>query len=366
MLEKQPYFPHHYLAPEIVEAIDESRVSSGFSSTLPSETAPQVPSQRASGRIPSLDGLRAISILLVLFGHARDTTGFPTWLGFLGQYSVQGVRIFFVISGFLITTLLLRERERTGRISMRAFYKRRAFRILPAATVTVAVIALFWRPGWGSALAALFFIRNYVGIDWYTGHFWSLSIEEQFYFLWPFLLARFFAHRKAIAIGGILLGPIARMASYAITHRTVVWFPCIQDSLATGCLLALMQTELERWRPWIDRLAIPIAAAALLLYRFRYPIHVQPLVITTIVNVAIALSIDHCIRKEYRVLDWSPVVWVGVLSYSLYLWQQPFLLPGSKLWYNHWPLNFVLAFAAAILCHYFVEQPFLNLRKRAA
>lgn len=336
------------------------------SSLTSPEAASRTHSQRASGRIPSLDGLRAISILMVVLGHARDTTGYPHRLGFLGQFSVHGVRIFFVISGFLITTLLLREHERTGQISLREFYKRRAFRILPVAVVMIAVVSLIWRPGWVSSLTALFFVRNYVGGDWYTGHFWSLSVEEQFYFLWPFLLVRFFERRKAIAIGGIILGPISRWLSFSITHHTVVWFPCLQDSIAAGCLLAFMQTELERWRPWIDRLVIPIAAAALLLYRYRYPPLVAPLVITPIVNVAIALCIDHCIRREYRLLNWTPVVWLGTLSYSLYLWQQPFLVPDSRPWYNLWPLNIVLAFAAAILCHYLVEQPFLKLRKRAA
>jgi len=319
----------------------------------------------APGRIASLDGLRALSIALVVLGHSANTTGFPHWFRSFSDSTRLGVRVFFVISGFLITTLLLREHERTGRISLADFYKRRAFRILPAATVTIIVISLIWRPGWVSTVAALCFVRNYFTGDWYLGHFWSLSTEEQFYFLWPLLLVLFFPVRRRLAIVGIIIAPFARLIGNRISPATSVGFTSMEDALATGCLFALMQTELERWRPWIDRLILPIAVAAFLLLRYRYPRGVEPLLIITIVNFAIACIIDHCIRKKYWLLNCGPVVWLGVLSYSLYLWQQPFMVENLNRWYATWPLNVALALAAAILCHYAIEKPFLNLRRKS-
>jgi peptidoglycan/LPS O-acetylase OafA/YrhL len=319
----------------------------------------------ASRRIASLDGLRALSISLVVFGHAANTTGFPSWLRPFADSTRLGVRVFFVISGFLITTLLLREHERTGRISLAEFYKRRAFRILPAATVTIAVISVIWRPGWVSTVAALCFVRNYFIGDWYLGHFWSLSTEEQFYFLWPLLLVRFFPARRRLAIAGIVIAPFARLIGDRISPSTSLGFTSMEDALATGCLLAMMQPELVRWRPWIDRLILPITAAALVMLGLKYPPGVQPLIVFTIVNFAIACIIDHCIRRKYWLLNWGPVVWLGVLSYSLYLWQQPFMVENSLRWYATWPLNIVLALAAAIVCHYGIERPFLNLRKKS-
>jgi len=318
----------------------------------------------ASRRIASLDGLRALSIAMVVLGHAANTAGFPHWLRPFADSTRLGVRVFFVISGFLITSLLLREHERTGRISLPDFYKRRAFRILPAATVTIVVISLIWRPGWVSTVAALCFVRNYFVGDWYLGHFWSLSVEEQFYLLWPLLLIRFFPARRRLAIAGIIIAPFSRVIWDRFFPATSLGFTSMEDALATGCLLALMQTEIERWRPWIDRLILPITAAALVMLRLKYPPGVQPLLVYTIVNFAIACIIDHCIRKKYGLLNCAPVVWLGGLSYSLYLWQQPFMVESSNRWYATWPLNVALAMAAAILCHYAIEQPFLNLRKK--
>jgi len=140
-------------------------------------------------RIPSLDGVRAISITLVVMCHLANwkhiSLPFPTIYGSLG------VRIFFVLSGFLITKLLLREHERTETISLRDFYIRRAYRIFPAAAVYLLVITIiYWHQlRWYSIAASALYVMNMQSYPpWMLGHLWSLSIEEQFYLLWPFAL----------------------------------------------------------------------------------------------------------------------------------------------------------------------------------
>ena len=155
-----------------------------------------------STRLPALDGVRALAVLLVMLSHSlwRFPETAP-WLPWLAQGAL-GVQLFFVLSGYLITTLLLRERDRTGRISLSSFYMRRARRILPAFLAYVAVIALL------QALGLLNIpLRYYAYVlsqtwnyqvlwnpsvdptgHWYFGHYWSLALEEQFYLLWPLLL----------------------------------------------------------------------------------------------------------------------------------------------------------------------------------
>lgn len=151
--------------------------------------------ERAGGRITSLDGLRALSIGMVVAGHAavrRGPAAFGWWLALLGRPEL-GVDVFFVLSGYLITRLLLDEERRSGGISLREFYLRRAFRILPALHFYVLVMAILCGAhlvgiSAGSFIDALVFTRNYGvfgGGGWWFGHFWSLAVEEQFYLAWP-------------------------------------------------------------------------------------------------------------------------------------------------------------------------------------
>jgi peptidoglycan/LPS O-acetylase OafA/YrhL len=152
------------------------------------------------GRIPSLDGCRAISVFLVLFGHACETKNldFSRYLPRLGQVATLGVTVFFVISGYLITSLLLEEERRHGRISLSMFYLRRAFRIWPVAYAYIAVVAALQAAGaltlprYNLLYAATFTMNLAPQGSWWLGHLWSLAVEEQFYFVWPavFLFTR--------------------------------------------------------------------------------------------------------------------------------------------------------------------------------
>jgi peptidoglycan/LPS O-acetylase OafA/YrhL len=151
-------------------------------------------------RYQALDGVRAVAIFGVLLSHAMESPGmpqYPSWWWHLGDLGNLGVRIFFVLSGFIITHILLRESARHNRIDLRAFYVRRVFRIIPPLAALMGVVALgmalgYWQVPVRQFLLSLFFLGNYpwggVG-GWTLGHLWSLAVEEQFYLLWPAVLA---------------------------------------------------------------------------------------------------------------------------------------------------------------------------------
>lgn len=320
----------------------------------------------SSSRIPSLDGLRALSIILVLIGHATNQPGLSRNI-ITARYSLFGVRVFFVLSGFLITLLLMQERERTGSISLRGFYLRRCWRILPPAIVFMTAISVTcWRLlSRTDLICAWSYTVDFLHPDRAAdviGHLWSLSVEEQFYLLWPLLLILFWRHRVRIAIVAICLAPICRIGLHAIgqTHLATISFPCVEDALATGCLLAMCRHKVNAHI--IDRFIVPIVLLTIMLPAFKYPRGIEPLFIPTIVNVGIALIIDHCIRKEHAFLNWKPVVWLGLISYSLYLWQQPFLNTPLRHPWSAFPLNLMLAFACAICSYYAIERPSQKLR----
>ena len=182
-------------------------------------TVPQHPAQPdrpfllSMQRIPSLDGLRAISITLVVLSHLVKWKHVS--LDVVGSYGALGVHVFFVLSGYLITNLLLREYDRSSTISLREFYIRRAFRIFPAAFVFLGVVVvLYWHQmRWFHVAAAVFYVANMdLTRPWIFGHLWSLSIEEQFYLLWPFAVKKWYRHRTVILLCVFLFTPVFRAA----------------------------------------------------------------------------------------------------------------------------------------------------------
>jgi peptidoglycan/LPS O-acetylase OafA/YrhL len=198
-------------------------------------------------RIPSLDGLRAISISLVVAGH---------WVELhyksdvAGAFANLGVRIFFVISGYLITTLLLEERARRATIRLRDFYVRRAYRILPAAMLYMFPVFAIFRHElrWYHAAAAALYLTNFdYAHPWFVGHLWSFSVEEQFYFLWPGVLKKWYRHRVAILVGVIVFAPVYRVACHLLGWhgRADETFPAVADILAFGCLLGILAPRLR-------------------------------------------------------------------------------------------------------------------------
>jgi peptidoglycan/LPS O-acetylase OafA/YrhL len=316
-------------------------------------------------RIPSLDGLRAISITLVVLSHLVKWK--HASLQVLGSYGALGVHVFFVLSGYLITNLLLREYERSSTISLRDFYIRRAYRIFPAAFVFLAVvIVLYWQQiRWYHAAAAMLYVANMdVSRPWIFGHLWSLGIEEQFYLLWPFALKKWYRHKTTILLCVSVATPVFWVGIYAfkIGNGLVGSLPAYADQLAIGCLLAIFAPRIPRIR---GSLALIMVLATILIPWFPATNALRSLfmlfVLGPLLNLCLAGLVLHVIQIPYRALNWAPVAWLGRVSYSFYLWQELFCSNASL----HLGYFLILpALACACLSYYCVELPMLRLREK--
>jgi len=343
------------------------------------------PNALISNRIASLDGLRAISIIMVLVSHLFGTDGFPDIAPFFKGLDIGhlGVTIFFVISGLLITGLLFEEHRRTGRISLLLFYLRRTFRIFPAYYTFVAAVAIACSLGWvqllrGDLAAALTYTMNYHSDpSWCLGHTWSLSVEEQFYLIWPFTLLVLGPRRGLVAAGTLVVAaPFIRFGIWqfaaSIYPTTIVGssFETTGDSIAIGCVLAGVRNWLWEMPGYRRQLQSPwfILVPVLALIMFRTGDHPRIYAVAhSVAIVCIALTIDRCIRVPLgftgRILNSKVLVYIGGLSYSIYLWQQPFINRNVKTSFTSFPLNITLALIFAIFSYYIVEKPGLRLRK---
>jgi peptidoglycan/LPS O-acetylase OafA/YrhL len=330
-------------------------------------------------RIPSLDGLRAISIVFVLFSHIGADVYFsseaPAGM-MLTSLGIFGVKIFFIISGYLITLLLLQENNRLGHVNLYHFYVRRAFRILPAAYVYMILcfVASEGTLSFANKVLALFFLENYsLHPQWNLGHLWSLGVEEQFYCLWPICFIWFSKTRKAMLLAVICVVPVINVA--IIYFRLPYWnaaFYSVADTLAVGCLMALVR---DKW--YVDQaLERNWFACISFFLLLTLPLNVIPggtgfgliksLLIRPGMNIAIALTIEQAVRCAPIFLNTSWISTIGVMSYSIYLWQQPLtrssLFPTSR--FIDIPVRLLCISACALCSYYLIERPFLQLRKR--
>jgi peptidoglycan/LPS O-acetylase OafA/YrhL len=309
-------------------------------------------------RIPSLDGLRAYSIAAVLLAHFGD----KHWeYGYAGY----GVTTFFVVSGYLITTLLIREREARGGVSLREFYIRRAFRILPVSYLYLAILTVvYWRVVPVTDFALYWaYLGNYARHGtWNFVHLWSLSVEEQFYFLWPIIFV--VGKSKKFAWSAVLIAPVARFffTHFGYGNLAEGSFPARFDSIAVGCLLALYEPGLARYKNffqkkwlaaiWLLVLLIPVIQLRShgIFWHAALPVF----------NFAVALAMWNSIATKPWALNNPVIAWVGTISYSLYIWHMPFTKPAIRI---PWEIGVAGTFLVATLSFYCVERPFLNLRK---
>ena len=317
-------------------------------------------------RIPSLDGWRGIAILLVLVDHLNDYSAKQIQRLFgLGQH---GVLIFFVLSGYLITSKLVQERERTGRINLRAFYLRRFFRLMPAAWIYLFVgSALFHLMPGIETLSALMFWRNYEtsASSAFGIHFWSLSIEEQYYLVWPAILILLGGRRACwIAIvGACSVGTWRSTHPADLTSQMFVYSLATQyraDGLLLGCAAALIP---RRWsikafdHRWMFAVSIFGIALCIPIYHVYGPIGESALV-----AFAIWSTVNYLDRfpRIGRVLESRVLVQIGIMSYSLYVWQQMAfaMLPEANAIQS---LFKVVALAAiASISYYAIERPMIR------
>lgn len=344
----------------------------------------QAPQKSIPHRIPSLDGCRAISIILVILSHLCNTPSFRSfdpYARMMFHFGPFGVKVFFVISGFLITSLLLNEERKNGRISIKMFYIRRAFRIWPVAYAFILVVAILaWRnwitlPPHNLLYASAFLMNHVQDGSWFTGHLWSLAVEEQFYVVWP-LVFLFTAKRGRLSACLLImfLAPLLRSLTYVYAPGI---FAALQqsllfegDAIAIGCLLALFSKELENSRMVHRIIALRwfflVPVISVIMYSTLKPLPVFYWAAgESIALLCIAASIWRVIHVHdtaFWLLNTKPVVTVGVLSYSLYVWQQLFLNPTADGIFNRLPLNLLLVCGVAAFSYYFIESPFLRLR----
>jgi peptidoglycan/LPS O-acetylase OafA/YrhL len=335
------------------------------------------------GEIPSLNGLRAASILMVLVSHlAHQGTLVPN-VWYLCELGHLGVDMFFVISGFLITLLLLREHRRTEAISLKQFYIRRAYRILPAYAFFLLGLAVF---SWLNAVSL-------TGLDWFgvltytvsflpkaswdVGHIWSLCVEEHFYLLWPLALFLWPRRGWVVVIVAIVLTPLLRWFIHTEVPALQVDYCSLTrlGTIAIGCGLAYMVcwppfrrlfdvTPLSAYLLTLG-LALGVAMSERTAQRvIEYQLLLHPLVVALAYALTIWLWTQHTNTLLGSLLNSKPAMVIGVLSYSIYLWQQPFLNPYSNGWFAQGPLNLLCVAVLAGLSYLLIERPFLLLKDR--
>ena len=348
------------------------------------------------GYLPTLDGWRAIAILGVLIAHGTDAlfapgaaTADPT-LYMLTRYGAKGVDLFFGISGFLICSRLLEEYDQRGEISLKGFYIRRFLRILPPYLVYLVVIALLAAAGTlpvtrRELVFSAVFLRNYwshaAEAAWYTGHLWSLAVEEHFYLIWPAMLVIF--RRRGALMNAAMLAIAIAVWRYVVFHWPGAdpFSPALSrfertdlrlDALLWGCVMAL-----AFWRPglrerltrWLTTPTWTVACGALLLVMILQP----PFALmwqAMLIPIVLAGTVLHPGGRAGRLLESPPARWIGRISYSLYLWQTLFLVAwgidrpfGAA---QQLPLNVVLVFACAVISYHAVERPMIRLGHRLA
>ncbi|HEY2154431.1 MAG TPA: acyltransferase, partial [Isosphaeraceae bacterium] len=356
-------------------------------------TKDPVPSWDGSARIPSLDGLRAVSILLVLWTHFVPTIvdrGSAFWIRTARETQI-GVDVFFVISGFLITLLLLRESDRTGSISLRGFFARRALRLLPAFAAYLGFVGVYAGLGYARVNAtdwvmATTYTTDFVallgrGAPWVFAHLWSLAVEEHFYVVWPIALVALGRRRAVTALMITLaLSPAMRVFLWAEFPWPVMCgllkFITLArlDPVAAGCLLAYVVQDpasLSFRRPsgradvvrWVAAAVLVGSAVGLTAAGF-FEVAIRATIKAGVIASLVHYAVTRPASLSGRLLNSRPMTALGLLSYSLYLWQQPFLDRTGPLRMSRWPANLPLAFACAVASYLLIERPFLGLKHR--
>jgi peptidoglycan/LPS O-acetylase OafA/YrhL len=355
-----------------------------------------------SNYIPSLNGLRAISIIMVIWAHVNGWSLHRQGINCLG---LLGVHIFFVISGFLITTLLIEEEKVNGEISIKKFFERRILRIFPAFYFLLIVYFILQLSGviyihpvsWLTSITYTKYFPLPHASDKYTGHLWSLSVEEHFYLFWPLIFKFSKKYRVKLAWAIVIITPLFRIL-YSINGNplfTSYGFFQSADALMIGCLVAYYKSDLLIFLKSIFSYAkiliyLPFLLLILLviadeinfpffviggipgqLPRLFYILHFDMFVpfgiLGTLGSVSIGLIIlissNFLGSYWFAFLNTSVMNYIGTLSYSLYLWQQIFFAEELNN-FSKFPYNIVFVFIAAIISFYMIESPFLRLKTK--
>lgn len=321
-------------------------------------TAPAVAKSSLVYR-PELDGIRALAILAVIAQHINLPS--TTLAGMVG------VNLFFVLSGYLITGILVAERRETGALNLRRFYERRVRRLFPALlAVLVATGVLMALQGKltdyiGQAAVSLFYVSDIakaIGYDLgYVGHTWSLAMEEQFYLLWPALLL--FVPRRFL-IPGVIAGIVGSIALQVVVvgqqDNVLAHFrPDVRaDAILWGCLIAFIPVKVPRWAVIASGLGL---VALCLTFLWPYAIALSSVLSAIVVAGAATVA---------RPLSWRPLVRIGQISYGVYLWHaipvglfQDRTVAGDVF---AMVAVVVITFALALASERWIERPFRRPR----
>ena len=343
------------------------------------------------GYLPALDGWRAIAIFAVIQFHDGLYQLGPFSNRLLHTWGYLGVDLFFAISGFLICSRLLDEQRRKGAISLRGFYIRRSFRIMPAAWLFLGVCALLSLANilprdWGGLVASLLMVRNFwvahagdTPAHWYTIHFWSLSVEEHFYLLLPGLLV-LLARKRQLLVTGIFAASTTlwtlAIYRYPQLQAPDVWLRTDERlcQLMVPAFFAILLTR-ESVRDAVMRLLRPWVAFVFVLLTSVIALRIRtigPLAIIIGFPLVVISTVYHPQSWTTRVLEMSWLKYIGRISYSLYLWQELFFIMGhdragsplSVLQYA--PFSYLAAFAMAVASFYLIEKPMIKIGHKFA
>jgi peptidoglycan/LPS O-acetylase OafA/YrhL len=356
------------------------------------------------GYRPALDGIRAVAVLGVMLFHATLVGGAP----FHVDGGFFGVDIFFVLSGFLITTLLVEEYQGSTRISLSSFYARRALRLLPALAVVLLAVLVYTQIDLSGGVAHFVHVEALwtalYGLNWYfvvehnplltllhLGHAWSLSIEEQFYLVWPIVLIGLLKLRwsakvlVAITVAGAAASAVVMVSvagnglagEFHALYGTDTRAQAMLFGAALGLAAVNGMLPVRAAARGVVRVA-GWAAAVLLVLLFggvvgsRSGGFLEHGGYTLVALAGVALIAQLLIAPSgvmARVLAWTPVRTVGRISYGLYLWHLPLflVLDEQRTGLSFWPLfvlRFAATFAAATASFLLVERPALRLKRR--
>ncbi|MBC7400094.1 MAG: acyltransferase [Mucilaginibacter sp.] len=345
-----------------------------------------IPGVLQTSYFPSLNGIRGIAIIMVVFSHLRLSFATPYTTVFNGSL---GVLFFFVLSGFLITTLCLKEKIITHDISLKNFYVRRILRIFPVAYLFILVIIALnfifkLNISWINIAGTSLYLINFTSYfrkyhhSYYTGHFWSLSVEEQFYLIVPFILKKSFKTFLLAILFIVFIIPVIiglqylfislnnNYLLYAFAHYFIKFQP-----IAVGCLFAVIAFKYEfKQSALIKVIANLIAFALVFLLRYDDFFSLRDMLVGIVSSFLIAYIIISNLSPGtdliFKILNNKFLNLVGVLSYSIYIWQEIFTSDDGKLpfYIGTFPFNLIWIIVISALSYYFYESYFLKLKSK--
>jgi len=349
------------------------------------------PPRERPGYLPSLDGWRAIAILGVMAVHDVPIVIGGHSLERLQSYGGEGVMLFFAISGVLICSRIFEEETLTGRFHLKSFYVRRVFRIQPAALVYLAAIAVLMLCGilhqhWKYWLGALFLYQNFLyhpgAADTvygsFTGHFWTLAVEEHFYLLISLVLFFVKRHRIAVFLGLLAAIEIGHKIGMHYTSEPLIRRTYWQIQMLLVPSLAALLLRGPKVRAavvrWMHPGLVLLITVALLTGAWFYSPHSFTTILIYSFTFLVVATMLHPKSWSTRVLEWQPLRFFGRISYSVYLWHVLFYAGKNEgvvnshvlTMLNERPWKYVCTLIVALASYYLVEKPLVRMGHRLA